>query len=312
MNQKLDVLKMIEAGEISVEKGLELLEAAEQTEKIENDVMRKTNDERYAPSKNDLGFHISLINSRLNIERSNVDEAMVELYDNRTRELISKPEWLSIKEEDGVITIKENKVGSILSLFDIFKSDKESVGTAFINIKLPKDAIINEARIASISGSLSLLGLKANRINASTVSGKVHAADIQCNQIRMKSTSGSVIGEQVDASVVDISSTSGSVKLTGSHEDVKCGTVSGNVLYQGDEKLMTLNSSSVSGGVMVKVIEPEKFNLNLTTVSGKIDTSGFAVVESSPGRNKAIIDNRSNTRSIKINSVSGRIGIDKI
>lgn len=312
MNQKLDILKMIEAGEISVEKGLELLEAAEQTEQVEAEISSNVIEERYEVPKGDIGLQISLINSRLNVERSNVSEATIELYDNRTRELISQPEWLSIKEENGVIIVKEDKKGSFMNLLDIFKLDKESVGTAFINIKLPKDAIINEAKLASISGNISILGVQGNRINASTVSGKVHAADVKCSQIRMKSTSGSVVGDQVHSVYADLGSTSGSVKLSGSHEDVKCGTVSGSVQYEGDQKLKNINASSVSGSISMKMAEPEKFNLNLSSVSGRIDTSGFGVVSSSPGKKKVLVDNRSADYQIKASTVSGKIVLDKL
>lgn len=312
MNQKLDILKMIEAGEISVEKGLELLEAAEQTEQVEAEISSNVIEERYEMPKGDIGLQVSLINSRLNVERSNVSEATVELYDNRTRELISQPEWLSIKEENGVIVIKEDKKGSFLNLLDIFKLDKESVGTAFINIKLPKDGIINDAKLASISGSISILGVQGNRINASTVSGKVHAADIKCSQIRLKSTSGSVVGDQVQTVFADLGSTSGSVKLSGSHEEVKCGSVSGSVQYEGDQKLKNINASSVSGSITMKMSEPEKFNLNLTSVSGRIDTSGFGVVSSAPGKKKVLVDNRSADYQIKASTVSGKIVLDKL
>lgn len=311
MNQKLDVLRMIEAGEISVEKGLELLEAAEQTEQVEADITSQKVEERYQIQQGDLSFQVSLVNSRLNIERSNVSEVTVELYDNRTRELISKPEWLSIKEENGHITIKEDKKGSFMNLLDIFKTDKDSIGAAFINIKLPKNAVINDAKLGSISGSLSVLGVKANKIQATTVSGKVHAADIECTHIKLKSTSGAVVGDNIESVWVDLGSTSGSVKLSGNHEDVKCGTVSGSLLYEGAERLKSLNLSSVSGGITVKVLEPEKYNLNLTSVSGKIDTSGFAVVDSAPGRKKVVVENRSEALQIKASTVSGKIALDK-
>lgn len=311
MNQKLEVLRMIEAGEISVEKGLELLEAAEQTEQLEAEITSKAVEERYQVNQGNVSFQVSLVNSRLNIERSNVSEVTVELFDNRTRELISKPDWLTIKEENGLISIKEDKKGSFMNLLDIFKSDKDSMGAAFINIKLPKDTIINEAKLGSISGSLSVLGVKANKIHATTVSGKVHAADTECTQIKLKSTSGSVIGDNIASVWVDLGSTSGSIKLSGSHEEAKCGTVSGGVSYEGSEKLKSLSVSSVSGGITVKVSEPEKYNLNLTSVSGKIDTSGFAVVDSGPGRKKVLVENRSEALQIKASTVSGKIVLDK-
>lgn len=311
MNQKLDILKMIEAGEISVEKGLELLEAAEQTEQVEAEITSQKVEDRFKVHQGDVSFQVSLVNSRLNIERSNVPEVTVELYDNRTRELISKPDWLSIKEENGIITIKEDKKGSFMNLLDIFKSDKDALGAAFINIKLPKNAVINDAKLGSISGSLSVLGVKANKIHATTVSGKVHAADIECTHIKLKSTSGAVVGDNIVSDWVDLGSTSGSVKLSGNHEEVKCGTVSGSVLYEGADRLKSLSLSSVSGSITVKVTEPEKFNLNLTSVSGKIDTSGFAVVDSAPGRKKVIVENRSEALQIKATTVSGKIALDK-
>ncbi len=316
MSQKLEILKMIEAGEISVEKGLELLEAADQTEKIEEDLMRKERPpvyERYGDQGEEMDIKVSLINSKLNVERSNVNEVTVELYDNRTRELIHQPEWLEIREEKQTLYIKETKKGTIINLFDIFKPDKESVGTAFINVKLPKNTFLSNCKIQSISGSIGLIGLKGDAISATTVSGKVHVADILCEELKLKSTSGSVIGEHVQSKVADFGSTSGKVKISGENETLRLKSVSGSIHYVGNEQLKALTGGTVSGKVTVIVPTPEQYNLDISSLSGRVDTSGFAPVDRDmSGKRRVLVENRSKENQIKLSSVSGSILLDRM
>lgn len=309
MTSKLEILKMIELGELSVEQGLELIETLDQTEKIEEDLKIKTN-EKYRSDA--LILDVSLISSRLNVERSNVEDVMVELYDDKTRELIHQPEWLQIEEDGNRIVIREARSNSITDLFDFFKGGKEGLSAVYINLKMPYDAFVERGKFSSVSGSISVIGLIGNQVDVSSVSGKVHAVDLEVNRLKLKSTSGQVIGDQIKSEEGNFSTTSGKLKLSASNIRAKCSSVSGSIEYTGDEKLEELILSNVSGKLVAKLAEPELYNLKLNSVSGRIDTSGFAVVKKNVGGQKNVtVENRSDNRSIKASTVSGLILIDK-
>ena len=315
MTSKLEILKMIELGELSVEQGLEMIETLDQTEKIEADLMRdqKASYGKEQYRKDALTIEVSLVSSKLNVERSNVEEVVVELYDDSTRELIHQPEWLFIEENDNRITIRESRTSSITDLFDFFKGNKENMSPVYINLKLPYDAFVEMGKFSTVSGSVSAIGLKGNRVELSSVSGTVHAADIDANRVKLKSVSGQVIVDQIKSTEGSFTTTSGKLKITGSQVKANCSSVSGGVEYTGSDALETLALSNVSGKLMVKIPEPERYNLTLTSLSGKIDTSGFAVVDkSTPGKKNVSVNNRSENRLIKASTVSGAIWIDKL
>ncbi len=308
MGSKLDILKMIESGEISVEQGLELIEALEQTEHIENDVSQ----ERYSGQMLSKRFDIALTSCKLNVERSNVEDVTLEIRDDKSRELVDMPEWLEVVEDEDGIRIKEKRVGGIQDFFDLFKGDKRHDQVLYINLKLPMETIIDHGRFTSVSGTVSLIGLQGINIEAKSVSGKVYGADIKVKTLQLKSISGQVVADNVKAGKASMSSTSGKVKVTGSQKHCKCSTVSGSVTYIGTHDMETLNVSTVSGSVDVSLPSPEDYNLAFDSVSGNIDASGFAVPEKNKAGKKSIhVSNRSDLKSIKISTVSGRITYDK-
>lgn len=312
MTSKLEILKMIEAGELTVEEGLELIETLDQTERIEEDIIRESVKDKMSKDIQKVTLDVSLVSSRLNVERSNVEDVTIELYDDKTRELVEQPEWLHFSEEGNRISIKESRVSNITDVFDFFRGIKDGMGTLFINMKLPMNTVVDRGKFTSVSGSISILGIKGVDVEASSVSGKVHAADLEAQTVKLKSTSGRVIGDAIDSEQGVFTSTSGRVKVTGSQRMVKCSSVSGVVEYEGGSRLDEFSGSSVSGKLSIRLPEPELYNLNLTSVSGTIDTSGFAVVDKSGhGKKSVIVKDRSDHRYIKGTTVSGKIVIDK-
>lgn len=322
MSDKLEILKMIETGKISVEEGLQLIEALEQTEKIEDEVR----EERYPNqvSEEDLfkkpqdtqilkDFDVSLTTCKLNVERSMVEEITVELLDSKTRTLIEKPEWLHLHEDKNTVIIKESRTTNLTDIFDFFKSGNTLLNSIFINVKVPMDTVIDKGKFTNVSGSMSLFGLNGIDIDVRTVSGKVHAADLKVKVLGLKSTSGSVIADNITVAKAYLKSTSGKVKTSGLHSVIECKTVSGNIEVESGETLKVINTSTISGKTTLIVGEPERFNLNFNTVSGGIDTNGFAVVnKATSGKRSVQINNRSMDHSIQSTSVSGKIVLDKL
>lgn len=313
-SSKLEILKLIEEGKISVEEGLQLIEAAEQTESIESDIERE---ERYHNSE-DVGeghknFDIRLVSCRLNIERSRVEDVTVELLDPKTRELVEKPDWLIFHEEKDFISIKENRNGSIMDILNFFKESLEnSFKSIFINVKLPMDMHIGEGKFSSVSGNVSALGLQGTKLLIKSVSGKVYMTGIKAKMIEAKSTSGAVIAEDVIVLDANLKSTSGKLKITGRQEQVKGKTVSGEIEFDGTDTLVAADLSTVSGKIDIKISNPEQYNLDFNSLSGGIDSGGFGVVQKETSGKKYVdVKNRSDQKIIRAHSVSGKIIFDR-
>lgn len=324
MNTKLDILKMIESKEITVEKGLELIEALEQTEKIEVDMR----DESYPETESEKdriqsdktgdttimkSIDVALITSRINIERSNVDDVTIELFNSKTRELVEKPDWLHFYEEDHYISIKETRTSNISDIFDFFKNAGNSnENSLFINVKLPLDFDLDKGKFSTVSGNISMIGIRGIDIEAKSVSGKVVVTDVKAKMIQLKSTSGMIVSDNIKASKIYLSSTSGKVKGTGTFDKIETKTVSGAIEVIGDSNANEITASSVSGKIGIYLPEPEFYNLYFDSLSGGIDTGGFAVVEKNiSGKMHLSVTDRSEHKFIKANTVSGKIVLDR-
>jgi DUF4097 and DUF4098 domain-containing protein YvlB len=326
MNTKLDILKMIEAKEISVEKGLELIEALEQTEKIEVEMRDESYPEEETEEASDRvqqdrtgkatimkSIDVALITSKINIERSNVEDVTIELFDARTRELVEKPDWLHFYEEDHYISIKETRTSNISDIFDFFKNaGNSSDNNLFINVKLPLDFDLDKGKFSTVSGNISMIGIRGIDIEAKSVSGKVVATDVKAKIVQLKSTSGMIVSDNIKASKIYLSSTSGKVKGTGSFDRIETKTVSGSIEVIGESNANEITASSVSGKISIFLPEPEFYNLYFDSLSGGIDTGGFAVVDKSiSGKMHLAVTDRSDHKFIKANTVSGKIVLDR-
>lgn len=327
MSDKLEILKMIESGKITVDEGLQMIEALEQTEKIEDEVR----EEIYSkPIKEEIGldkeiygstshsqimmnFDVSLTTCKLNVERSNVEEVTIELRDDKTREFISKPEWLHLVEEKNTISIKESRTTNLSDIFDFFKSGNSMLNAIFINVKIPLEMTIDKGKFSNVSGSISLIGLKGVDIEAKSVSGKVYAADLVAKIAQLKSTSGSVVADNIKMAKGYLKTTSGKVKCSGDPYYLECKSVSGNIDASCGKNTATLVCGAVSGKISMYLDAPEKFNLQLSTVSGGIETNGFAIVDkSNSGKRSVNVTNRSDSNQINATTISGKIIIDKL
>ncbi len=325
MNEKLKILKMIESGEISVEEGLGLLEAIEQTERIDEEryseeileSVQEDFDQNESMNHNAKSewlkiLDVNLVSSRINIEKSNVDDVVVEIRHAKTRELISQPEWLEITEAAECIMIKEKRVSNLSDFINIFK-DNNYDDNVLINLKLPMDVVISNGEISTVSGNINLIGLSCIDLLLKSVSGKCAISDVNAKTIQIKAVSGRVLLDNVTASKGIIRLTSGKSKIRGMIHQFELRTVSGSseIIFEGNPKHITVTSTS--GKIDLKVQDPEIYNLNFSSVSGKIDTSGFAKVTKGEhvGYNVLLSEpNRDHT--IEGNSVSGKLTIDKL
>jgi DUF4097 and DUF4098 domain-containing protein YvlB len=234
--------------------------------------------------------------------------------DSQTRELVPKPDWLIFKEEGKCISIQEHRPQTLNDLISFVKNSEQIFKqTLFINIKLPMHTVVDHADISSVSGNLSMIGLKGLDLNLKSVSGNIHLMQIKSSKISAKTTSGAVIIEDIKCAAGIYSSTSGKVKVNGEHSRIKLKNVSGNIRYDDSGDVREVIGNAVSGKIEVRVKSPERYNLKLDSISGSIDTSGFAVVEKeSTGRKRVSITDRSTAYAITLGIVSGKIVLDSI
>jgi DUF4097 and DUF4098 domain-containing protein YvlB len=175
------------------------------------------------------------------------------------------------------------------------------------------ETVIDKGKFTSVSGSLSVIGLKAVDLEVKSVSGKIYAVDVKTKIVQLKSTSGAVVADNLKIAKGYLKSTSGKVKFTGKASHLECKTVSGTVEVHCADHLETLHANSVSGKVSLHIDAPERFNMKLNSVSGNIDTSGFAIVDKSGSGKKSVnIMNRSDSKLIEATTVSGKIVVDRL
>jgi len=321
MKDKLDILKMVASNEISPDEALSLIDALDHTERIDHGDGGELEEEIQEQIENRKGeplsskkFDIGLISCRLNIEKSNVDDVTVEILDAQTRSFIPKPDWLYFSEEGDTIYVKERRTDRFNDVIDFIKNSAQIMKSqVFINMKLPLDMMIECAKIGSISGNLSLIGINALDVSLKTVSGQINVMQVKVNRMSAKTTAGSITIEDVKIGSGQYASTSGKLKVYGSHQKIKLKNVSGGIRVEDTNDVVKVFGQSVSGKLEVYVKSPEKYNLSLEAMSGKIDTSGFAAVEKlGSGKKRVKVDSRSTGHYIELNVVSGTILVDAV
>lgn len=318
MNEKIEILKMVANGDISPEEALGLIEAVDQTEKIEltadvDDDKVIDDEDMYQKTIDSVKrFKIALIASKINMEKSNVDDVTIEILDGDTRELIPKPDWLLFSEEGDLISIKEKRPQGVNDLIEFIKNTAQILtGKLFINIKLPLNTVVGEADISCVSGSISLIGISGLDFNLKNVSGNINISQIKASRLTANATSGTIISEDVVCKRGSYKTTSGKIKVNGQHQNILLNNVSGTIFYKERGDVQQVEGQVVSGKIEVLVPKPEKYNLNLSALSGSIDTSGFAPVNKETSGKKSVnLNNRTEGYDISLKAVSGKVILD--
>lgn len=329
MNQKLDILKKIESKEISVEEGLELLEALEQAEyvmdepgfgtragtgiphKDARDETARTprdSDDDTAGGRTYKDVDIRLISCRLSIERSNVEEVTAEILHNKTGELINRPDWLEISEEGHVIRIKENRQITFNTIVDVFRGEGDFLTPIYLRLKLPQDMVIGNGLIKNVSGKVTAIGLKAEKLEISVVSGRVDLADLEAQTLHVKGVSDSLTCHDVVSEHCVVSSTSGKIYISGRQRHLELKTVSGKIGLDATDALDVLSASTVSGKIEINAVNPARYTLNFKTLSGRMETGGIGTVDSSSGTGRLLTHGGDHPdKQMTVSTLSGNI-----
>jgi len=203
-------------------------------------------------------------------------------------------------------------------------------------------------RLESVSGTIQIGG-HLNRVYAKTVSGKIKLENIRGN-VEVKTTSGDVVIGNIQGDLawsstsgdldlanlvgdLDLHTTSGSVSGHEINGEIKAGSVSGDFTFRDSQgnlaDLHTISGdiraelkviakdasgmslSTVSGGITLYLPEDAFFDLDVSTVSGEINT-GFQVLIDSVSERKLQGKVGTGGLILELKTVSGYISLRKL
>ena len=203
-------------------------------------------------------------------------------------------------------------------------------------------------RLESVSGTIQI-GDHLNRVYTKTVSGKIKLENLRGN-VEVKTTSGDVVIANVQGDLawsstsgdldltnlvgdLDLHTTSGEVSGQEIKGDIKASSVSGDLAFrdsQGglpylhtvsgkieaeltaiDEDASSMSLTTVSGGITLYLPEDASFGLDISTISGEINT-GFKVLIDSVSKRKLQGEVGTGGITIELETVSGDISLRKL
>jgi DUF4097 and DUF4098 domain-containing protein YvlB len=167
-------------------------------------------------------------------------------------------------------------------------------------------------RLESVSGTIQI-GNHLNQVDTKTVSGNIKLRNIRGN-IEAKTTSGEVSGQEINGDI-KASSVSGGLAFLDSQGGLSyLHTTSGKIraeLKFIDKDASGMSLSTVSGDITLYLPEDASFDLNISTVSGEIN-SGFKVLIDSVSKRRLQGEVGDGGINIELKTVSGDISLRKL
>lgn len=137
---------------------------------------------------------------------------------------------------------------------------------AAVVLTVPPDTPVT---VRTVSGEVVLAGLRAGA-SITTVSGRITATDV-AGDLSVRSVSGAIEAEAVDGPV-SANVVSGEVTITGRVPRLTGHSVSGEFTFDLDT-VPEVSLSTVSGDVLLRLPSDASLHLDLTTMSGTLDTA---------------------------------------
>lgn len=167
-------------------------------------------------------------------------------------------------------------------------------------------------RLESVSGTIQI-GDHLNQVDTKTVSGNIKLRNIRGN-IEAKTTSGHVSGQEINGDI-KASSVSGDLAFLDSQGGLSyLHTTSGKIraeLKFIDKDASGMSLSTVSGDITLYLPEDASFDLDISTVSGEIN-SGFKVLIDSVSKRRLQGEVGDGGINIELETVSGDISLRKL
>ena len=249
-------------------------------------------------------------------------------------------EFLDKIEIEIVSQLKNLKINTRYPVFSWIKNARVDY-----QLWIPRETSV---RLESVSGAIQMEE-HLNRVYTKTVSGNIKLNNIKEN-VEVKTTSGDVIIANVQGDLawsstsggldlanlvgdLDLHTTSGEVSGQEINGDIKASSVSGDLVFldsQGglsylhttsgkiraelkviDKDASGMSLSTTSGDITLYLPEDASFDLDISTVSGEINT-GFKVLIDSVSKRKLQGEVGTGGITIKLKTVSGDISLRKL
>jgi hypothetical protein len=148
----------------------------------------------------------------------------------------------------------------------------------------------------------------AAQLRLKTVSGEINAAKFD-GAVTAESFSGSVKVKSVKGPV-SVRTTVGDIEIAGCPETVHAGSVAGGITFEADKLAsQTVTLETKSGAVTVRVAEGISATFEVSTVTGKVDTSMARLRATDDREGAKIFKSGKGETTVKIATVSGKITI---
>ena len=225
-----------------------------------------------------LNLSIDAICADVYVKKSQNGKLNISYENNGSEKQKQMYEFYSYKQGDTVYA-GIRKVGKAVFFFNF------AANTIAIHVELPD--YMNEVKIKSASGDVSVAEIFANTLNVSTASGDVSTSSITVTDCRLKTSSGDIKLEHYDALRSKINTASGDITATfvksentsikSASGDITVNNISGNILeletHSGSSNITETNCSeckvrSSSGDIYV-----DRFTMNyadLNSMSGTV------------------------------------------
>lgn len=204
-----------------------------------------------------------------------------------------------VVEVDGGVLMVTHQPESWLERVGIGVGGRERC-ESIVTLTLPADVPVT---VHSVSGDVVVAGVRGG-VAVTTVSGRITASDVG-GDVRLTSVSGSIEAQAVDGAVA-VNTVSGTAVVTGRVPELNGHAVSGTLTFDLDE-IPEVSLSTVSGDVVLRLPNDDGMHLDLTTVSGTLD-SGFPFTGTS-SRRRLSGEVGAGGRNVAVRTMSGDIAI---
>lgn len=270
-----------------------------------------------------LDIKIELTASDIKLHTMDVDEPTLYIRDFETGAVVDCPNWLTITDTQDEITIKQTGAGTnfkmdfggemVDKVMDIVKGVMKGSKPRGINhwnfnnesrvkleMVLPAEQRLDRVRLRTTTGDIEAVGIQARkRIRLASLSGDIVAVDLAASRIKADNKSGDIKLVDFISKKVTADNVSGDVLLTGSQDELRADSVSGDVEIKSGNLIGAGSFSTVSGDIRLRVENPSNQNYTLSCVTSTIRT-----VHGNGPKHKSYLNGTSGA-PIKVTTVSG-------
>lgn len=261
----------------------------------------------YQENVNNL--NVSIASDNLISKKSEDDTVRISYYQSNIYDY-------KISLENGTLTISQKKPWYIMFSFTKAKDIEITLPESLISarLKLASGTIditsginIEELSVQASSGEIILKDLTAETAEIKVSSGSVNITNMETENLKISASSGNINLKKVDAEEADLSLSSGNVNLDDSSLinldiDASSGKITSTKLRSENCEVLA-SSGTVNLGILTS--DPELYQLDLKTSSGKINVKGTGTDISSQG----ILKFGNGPNLIKVSVSSGNITI---